>query len=296
VEGPKRKISAEKLALDVHDGLSDQQIIEKYSLSSRQLYSLLELLVKADLVTQFEVENRSLPRVGTQSSAAEISSEPVPKTVSFAEIIMDSGLELENLGNVQTEMTDEILKRLKEGVSDQELMVEFKLTSEQLTAVFDMLVTSNAITSDELKTIRRSANWDSANFRPELESGTPDRRESSSDFDKEEKKRRRIRQIFYIAFCMVIGLVAVYLLKTYSAETIYNVIESYVVDPLGVVREHGQKTSELKKCIADCNEMLGSSQEDQSAHSRCVQKCVSQHGKSMKWLRKLLDSDGSGNQ
>ncbi len=98
MEGSKRKISAKKLALDVHNGLSDEQLIEKYSLSPRKLHILLEQLVEADLITQFEVENRSLPRVASQSSAAEISSESIPETVSSGNIIMDSGQELENLG------------------------------------------------------------------------------------------------------------------------------------------------------------------------------------------------------
>ncbi len=139
------------------------------------------------------------------------------------------------------QMEDEIFKRLKEGASDQELTDEFKLTAEQLNTVVDMLVGSSVMTSDELKTIRKSANWDSANFRPELESGTPDRQESKEDFDEEEKRRKRVSRIFYVALCFIIGSAVLFLLKNYSVETIYKMIQSCVVDPFRVVKSHGEK-------------------------------------------------------
>lgn len=56
---PKRKIDAREALRDIRKGMSDEDLMEKYSLSAQGLQSLFHKLVEAGLITQYELDDRS---------------------------------------------------------------------------------------------------------------------------------------------------------------------------------------------------------------------------------------------
>lgn len=55
----KRTINAKAIARDVHTGMGDTLLMEKYHLSSKQLESVLRKLVEADLISHFQLYERT---------------------------------------------------------------------------------------------------------------------------------------------------------------------------------------------------------------------------------------------
>jgi hypothetical protein len=55
----KRKIKAKNVARDVHAGMGDTLLMEKYSLSAKQLEGVLKTLVDADLITHMQLYERA---------------------------------------------------------------------------------------------------------------------------------------------------------------------------------------------------------------------------------------------
>lgn len=56
---PKRTIDAREILKDIKSGLSDSELMEKYSLSARGLQSLFQKLQSANLVSREELEDRA---------------------------------------------------------------------------------------------------------------------------------------------------------------------------------------------------------------------------------------------
>jgi len=54
-----RKINAKDVAQDVHGGMGDTLLMEKYHLNSKQLESVLRKLVEADLITHMQLYERT---------------------------------------------------------------------------------------------------------------------------------------------------------------------------------------------------------------------------------------------
>ncbi len=54
-----RKIKASELALDVHAGMNDSQLMEKYKLSVEQLERVLRKLLETDHITHIQFYERT---------------------------------------------------------------------------------------------------------------------------------------------------------------------------------------------------------------------------------------------
>ena len=54
----KRKITAREVLRDIRSGLSDQDLMEKYTLSAQGLQSVFHKLVNAGVITQAELDDR----------------------------------------------------------------------------------------------------------------------------------------------------------------------------------------------------------------------------------------------
>ena len=64
---PKRKIKAKEIVNDIREGMSDSQLMEKHSVSSKGLQSVFRKLVEAKAITPREVFNRA-PNVGDDTA------------------------------------------------------------------------------------------------------------------------------------------------------------------------------------------------------------------------------------
>jgi hypothetical protein len=67
---PKRKIDAREALKDIRQGMTDEELMEKYSLSAQGLQSLFHKLVEAGLITQYELDDRA--PFGTRTVALDI--------------------------------------------------------------------------------------------------------------------------------------------------------------------------------------------------------------------------------
>src|SRR5208337_1590015 len=59
VRSAMRKVKATDVARDVHGGMGDTLLMEKYHLSSKQLEGVLRKLVDADLITHMQLYERT---------------------------------------------------------------------------------------------------------------------------------------------------------------------------------------------------------------------------------------------
>jgi len=55
----KRKIKAKEVAQDIHAGMGDTPLMEKYDLSAKQLEMVLRRLVEADLIDHMQLYERT---------------------------------------------------------------------------------------------------------------------------------------------------------------------------------------------------------------------------------------------
>ena|GEM_PF-1601836 len=55
----KRKIRAKEVAQDIHAGMGDTPLMEKYDLSAKQLEMVLKKLVEADLIDHMQLYERT---------------------------------------------------------------------------------------------------------------------------------------------------------------------------------------------------------------------------------------------
>lgn len=63
----RRKISAKEVVEDIRNGMTQTDLMKKYALSFEGLFSLLNKMVDAGLLTQSEVDDR--PRTGGAEKA-----------------------------------------------------------------------------------------------------------------------------------------------------------------------------------------------------------------------------------
>ena len=55
----KRRVRAKKMAKDVHEGVGDTELMEKYNLSAKQLEEVLKRLLEASLITDMQLYERT---------------------------------------------------------------------------------------------------------------------------------------------------------------------------------------------------------------------------------------------
>jgi hypothetical protein len=56
---PVRRIKANEMSVDVHAGLNESQLMEKYGLSTTQLEAMLRKLLESDLITHMQFYERT---------------------------------------------------------------------------------------------------------------------------------------------------------------------------------------------------------------------------------------------
>ena len=59
VRSAMRKVNAKNVVRDVHGGMGDTVLMEKYRLNPKQLESVLRQLVEADLITHMQLYERT---------------------------------------------------------------------------------------------------------------------------------------------------------------------------------------------------------------------------------------------
>lgn len=121
----KRKISANQIVKDVKNGLDDEALMEKYSLSEDNLNKVLQKLIHAGAITQEELDSRQDDFELDMDFDKRQSTGKVNATISAAK-----GVIKKEVADFKKEITDEISSR-KSSVNKDGNNVESETYQEQ---------------------------------------------------------------------------------------------------------------------------------------------------------------------
>ncbi len=155
----KPVVSASKALADIRSGLSDTQIMAKYSLSGKGLNSLLTKLVAMNLISQEELDNRNND---TSKKQAQISA----KT---------------------------LVSEIKNGMSDIDLMTKYDLSPQRLNSVFAKLMKAGYIMQEDLAGRQGPARLEGT-IDLSIESASAVDPERSSDTNTTRRAPKKTRQ------------------------------------------------------------------------------------------------------
>ncbi len=181
-EGTGQVIRAVDAISDIKAGMTDSELMEKYRLSSKGLQDLFEQLVKAKLVAPTEIERR-MPTVDKTVDLRDFMSD-----IDLDDLLKEPEEEIASVwkcpscgaskdrqydvcpecgyGSAPKQVRQkrkpnereqkkpvnvgQVLKDVRAGLTDSELMEKHKIPYERLDEVFHELLDSNAITRGEL--------------------------------------------------------------------------------------------------------------------------------------------------
>jgi uncharacterized Zn finger protein (UPF0148 family)/uncharacterized protein (DUF433 family) len=118
----KPVIKAQEIVKDIRAGMDDSALMRKYGLSAKGLQWSFEKLVKAGIFTQQDLEKRA-------RSTEEAPSTAAPRKEVSAK---------------------EVLKDIKNGLTDEELMDKHKLTAKGIHSLFRQLIKAGLMTQKDL--------------------------------------------------------------------------------------------------------------------------------------------------
>lgn len=114
----KPKINAGDAIRDIRSGMTDAQLMEKYRLSAKGLQSLIKKLLEVKAITPEEIEERR----------ADYHDTAVIRRIDGSDMVKD----------------------IRSGMTDSELMQKYGLSPEGLGFVFQTLTSTNVIAVEEL--------------------------------------------------------------------------------------------------------------------------------------------------
>ncbi len=118
----KPVIKAQEIVKDIRAGMDDSALMRKYGLSAKGLQWSFEKLVKAGIFTQQDLEKRA-------RTTEEAPSPAAPRKEVSAK---------------------EVLKDIKNGLTDEELMDKHKLTAKGIHSLFRQLIKAGLMTQKDL--------------------------------------------------------------------------------------------------------------------------------------------------
>jgi len=149
-----RKIKAKEIAADVHAGLGDSVLMEKYDLSAKQLEGLLRKLVEADLITHMQLyERTSLSDsqitkafVDAEQAIQGLNQPLLDKPPNAVPPVIDGRI----VKAKQQIHARTVVSEISSGLGDDGLMAKYGLSHRGLERFFRKLVDLKLITHDEL--------------------------------------------------------------------------------------------------------------------------------------------------
>lgn len=148
----KRKIKANDLVIDIKAGLSDPQLMNRYDINSRQLEYLLHQLVDKGVVSQSQIEARakladtSITRAYVETSQSIQELDDGPEPTAYPDQPHHKPPQAK--GKITVKAGD-IVRDLRAGLSDPEIVAKYGMTDRQLEFIFSKLVDSGRIGVEE---------------------------------------------------------------------------------------------------------------------------------------------------
>ncbi len=118
--GERKTISAREVVSDIREGMTDDQLMRKHSLSAKGLSSLKNKLLNAGLITQAELDGQAAPNQ-TQTQAMDKKA-----------------------------LARNIAEAVKSGLPDDEIMKRFGIPAGKLSSVFSSLIKGGYLTQEDL--------------------------------------------------------------------------------------------------------------------------------------------------
>ncbi len=137
------QIRKRDILADIRAGLDDADIMAKYGLTAKGLAGVFSKLVKADLITQAELDRR-MPGFRGIARIAQDLDEPTQKGLLGVNRATPAGKPEPVVSARQ------VLKDIRQGLLDVELMVKYQLSARGLQHLFDQLVAANLVTYADL--------------------------------------------------------------------------------------------------------------------------------------------------
>lgn len=129
----KRKIDAREAVHYIRLGVDDYALMARYNLSTKGLQSLFRKLVAAGAITQAELDNR--PYISSSISIPEDTRQEVKHPPQERRL---------------PQQVIEVVRDIKAGMSDSDLMTKYQLSARGLQHLFERLIAAELITQADL--------------------------------------------------------------------------------------------------------------------------------------------------
>jgi hypothetical protein len=169
------EIRAKDVVNDIRSGMTDQDLMEKYRVTSAGLEDLFDQLLKSGVVRQFEIDER-MPMLdatvdlkemlsGLDLSAEDIWSEAEPEqpTASQSPSKKEPSPQVVEIPTApappeapapapvkRTVKWNELIRDIRLGLSDRDMMVKYDIPYHELEKAFEHLIESNSVTRGEV--------------------------------------------------------------------------------------------------------------------------------------------------
>jgi uncharacterized protein (DUF433 family) len=140
----RRKINARGVIIDIEAGLTDSELMAKYSLSAKGLQSMFKKLVEANLISELELDQRNLNIMGTVILSLD-GLEPDEAQKPEADTGSHKAKKRPPISS------REAVKDIQSGISDSDLMAKYGLSAKGLQSMFTKLVAAKRITWEEIE-------------------------------------------------------------------------------------------------------------------------------------------------
>ena len=303
----KPVINANDAVRRVRDGASDEELMREYEISARGLESLFKKLLDANLLANFELEQRRLR--SQRSHMVSLFDLPVlePRTA-----VIDP---------------EDAVTAIRAGLSDERLMKEYNLSARGLESLFRHLIKEDFITEVELDGLR--PRYERAEIRveplPELEE-IPEPTEEEPLFEtlypKPASRAQRIKTAHWAAmggFAVGVAAVLLFILITGKGADLVGGLFSWAEGhdsyaEVGVTEDFDQFVAILKsiereaenrgetdsvetaagyrKCLESCESLaFAHDDEDRALVNNCRHRCVAQHDEHFKRIRRRFSTN-----
>ena len=305
---PRLAINAREAVELFRSGMSDVELMKRYNISARSLERLFKKLVDEGEITKSELHSR-MYRSG-RSHVVDVVSEPVAQ----AHRIRTNKVRIS---------AEDVVKSLKSGMSDIDLMNEYNLSARGIDRLLRRLVKRGDIAREELERRKKSFYWADLAFVPSDGRSVEPLNEEDLDGVPDEAGFREFIEVHKVGIAACLGALGgvlatiAFSLCVAGMDTTRSLIfgtgapqslAGHSVDPLDNATQQvifalesiargdrisekvgtDARSSEYTKCLSDCDrEFPGTNPEDRVLWLNCRKGCVVRYSKRMQELRNL---------
>ena len=146
----KREVNVNSVLKDIRAGGDDTALMLKYRLTAKGLKSLLDKMVKAGHIEEWELEQRTAAiheAVTVVADIADLTGEVKPVSPDQPPKISPKPIDEKTKRKISA---PELVRDIEAGMADSEMMAKYNLSANGLEKLFDKLVASGRIARAEI--------------------------------------------------------------------------------------------------------------------------------------------------